>query len=515
MLSQTLPSGKKVKEVVEEYLNNIIDMMPSDQLSYNMIQEVFNRDIDTYNENIDTQIIALESNNNLTKEEKEKLVLLKNSKLDVLLKSPDQFEEYKNKELEVNKELANLFDTLSLNLKDLSLLSSLQGGEVSLPDTNDYDELLNSNLVSYFITYNKDNTDLIESILNKTLPIDQFKLMLSDFFTELKGKEASYQEYRTLQNKGTATLNNLLETLSGPMSVKDYSTDLILKEIKNGNLDKELFYEIEKQYTNMVTILKNNYLNNTGFTDLQVIDVILKAQEYSDLMNDFNILLDEENTFEEAKEQLPNLPEFLIGSDKEQFYDNLSAINTILMDLDNDNILKFMELKKVVDKENKFISNSIYDFLGDFELTLDSENTDNRKSVMQILKEEELKLLSVSDISNYVAEGNRDLEILNAINTIKIFKSIINGSKTTELQGSLPNGFIMARQLFAKKNGIKDDVLNLKTVPSYAAEYMIKDLERIETKLEFLRQLGKNNASRNFVEQELLRKKVSTMMVEK
>jgi hypothetical protein len=136
------------------------------------------------------------------------------------------------------------------------------------------------------------------------------------------------------------------------------------------------------------------------------------------------------------------------------------------------------------------------------------------KTVLEVLKREELSLFRASDVTNYLSENIRLNEINETINALDLLKTVIYAMQTTEISIEDIYGFIYSRQKFAETNSIESDIRKLKTVTSDVAQLMIDDLERIRVKLNFLKELSKNNSSRNFNEQEIIRVNLSKIMVD-
>jgi hypothetical protein len=170
-------------------------------------------------------------------------------------------------------------------------------------------------------------------------------------------------------------------------------------------------------------------------------------------------------------------------------------------------------LAAIADKD-KFITNSLYDFLQKFELYLNDSNENDLTSIFEILKEEELSLYRASEITNYLTTKTRERGILQAINVIKLMKSTILGLSTTEVEFGSPYGFLKTRQNFAKNNSIDSDILSLKEITSDVSSLMLDDLLRIETKLGFLKDLARDNASKTFNEQEIIRLKMTKLLTD-
>jgi hypothetical protein len=199
--------------------------------------------------------------------------------------------------------------------------------------------------------------------------------------------------------------------------------------------------------------------------------------------------------------------------DSEEFIRVATLFNISRDDISELPFDSLKELKGVLDNSSNYISNSIYDYLENFELYLNNSDKKRTKSIFKILKDEELSLFKASGISFYLSEDVRDQDIVQALGVIKLFKGLVKSAKTTEVSINDPYGFLIARQNFARRNKIEDDVLNLKPITSDIAELAEKDLESLEEKLIFLRTLAKSNSSKTVVEDNILEEKATNLLL--
>jgi len=207
---------------------------------------------------------------------------------------------------------------------------------------------------------------------------------------------------------------------------------------------------------------------------------------------------------------LPKYLEDIVASMEDPDSELMDLVTTVT-DLSNaisnhtKTIDKLKELREVIADEDKFLSNSMYDFLEKNELNLYENLGTAKNTVMSVLKAEELSLMSASEITNYIFEGIRDSHMQQAINAIQMAKSAVHAMSTTTVGMNDPIGFILARQNFAKKHKLTSDVSKLKTIDSAEAEMMLNDIKMKENKLKFLKELAKANSGKIFNEQEIIR----------
>ena len=160
-------------------------------------------------------------------------------------------------------------------------------------------------------------------------------------------------------------------------------------------------------------------------------------------------------------------------------------------------------------------SNSLYDFIRNFTLTLNSNPNNGVSKVFDILQKEENLLRSASKVSDYSSSNVRESDVNQALDVLGMIKSVVYAMSTTETDYSDPIGFIAARQDYASKYDTKSDVLGLKTISSDVAALMAQDIELLESKLKFLKELGMFNSSKPSRDQEIIRVNVQEILLDK
>ena len=134
-------------------------------------------------------------------------------------------------------------------------------------------------------------------------------------------------------------------------------------------------------------------------------------------------------------------------------------------------------------------------------------------TVLDILQREQTAYNASTGASNYISEGVRPQDILQAKKLLELIKVNVMAASETDLFGhSL--GFVKMRQDFAKRNGIQDDVLNLEIIASENGYTLTKDIERLITKLDFLLGLSTFNSKRQATEQKEIGLKVQQILID-
>lgn len=132
---------------------------------------------------------------------------------------------------------------------------------------------------------------------------------------------------------------------------------------------------------------------------------------------------------------------------------------------------------------------------------------------MDILENETRSLKQTPVINNFIADNIREKDIDQALNTLKIIKTVINAMSTTQVSYGDPYGFIYTRQEFAKRNKVDSEINDLKTISSDLANLTSSDVDRLINKLEFYKQLSENNSGRMVVEQSIISKAMNEIFV--
>lgn len=195
--------------------------------------------------------------------------------------------------------------------------------------------------------------------------------------------------------------------------------------------------------------------------------------------------------------------------------DNLSKNISNLINKHKSEIKQLKDFNDIASKGVTLKSNPLYDFLRNFVITLNSGKENNVSKIIDILQREESILSSSSNVNSFTSDDIRDSDINQAIEALEMIKSVVYAMTTTQVGYDDPFGFIAARQNFAKKYNLDDDVKNLKTITSDIATLMNQDLDMIISKLRFLNELAGFNAGKFLIEQELIRGKISKILVDK
>lgn len=317
----------------------------------------------------------------------------------------------------------------------------------------------------------------------------------------------------------------------------NYAFELLIKALSEGSADKEVFLEAKKLYEeelNSFKVAAMPGLNNLSESDINFI--IEHADELSDLSRDLKEIVGAADEFEEIEEVNGNTDMVLkdliddnsIFNDetiKKIFINNFSLdtkitdISPVFVNINTsiknnkyalDRINEFRELES---KGLTLKSNPLYDFIRKFTLSLTSDPNSKINKIFNILEREERALKAASSITNYVSDGIREKDINQAINTLKMFEAVIKAMSTTQVGYDNPVGFIAVRQEFAKRNKIEDDVTGLVTISSDLATLMLQDIQALEAKLQFVKDLAGYNSGKMINEQETIRAKMSEILL--
>ncbi|MDD4624093.1 MAG: hypothetical protein PHX40_01845, partial [Bacilli bacterium] len=113
----------------------------------------------------------------------------------------------------------------------------------------------------------------------------------------------------------------------------------------------------------------------------------------------------------------------------------------------------------------------------------------------------------------FIFHDKIEKDIKQVIEMLELLKvNIMAASQTNFNDETL--GFITMRQNYAKKINIKDDVLNLKTISSEEGYLMIKDLDRIISRLNFISGLADFNQKRVATEHKEIGLKMDAILLE-
>jgi hypothetical protein len=326
------------------------------------------------------------------------------------------------------------------------------------------------------------------------------------------------------------------------LKLHNYALDLLLKAISSGNVDKEVFLEAEKlaneEIVKIITTVfpESKNLSYSQFNKLieEIPAVIPMLEELVDLEeNDQPGLyksFDELSTIIVAEEAAytaePGRQGFFPSRDFLNFLKNslngktpLYTLAGVLADaLDafntqSQNVERVNTFIKIADKGIGLKSNSIYNFIRKFELSLDSNPASKVNKIFEILEREETILKSSSNITNYLSDNIREQDLNQALSHLAMMKAVVKAMATTEVSFGDPYGYIQSRQNYAKKYNQEDDVLNLQTITSDVASLIANDIDVLHTKISFLKELAGFNAGKMMNEQEIIRSRVDEILL--
>lgn len=380
--------------------------------------------------------------------------------------------------------------------------------------------------------------------------LEEIKNNLDEFMSSIKNKINENSEllnndkYKRILAEKTEIENNLQKDLNNSkpnlFKLKNYAFDLLLNALESGSADKEVFNEAEKLYNEELVALVSSAFPNSKNLDLQtytnIVNIIpkllsdIEEATMDEEFGEFSTADSLEEVFEKLDDSYDKDPNFVsMFQDKNTYnfikdnFDKSLLLSTFTKAIKNsleiakantlvfNNINKFIEIQKRADSLK---TNSIYDFIKKFTLTLNSNPNSKVTKIFDILKREELTLKSSSNITNFLSDGVRESDINQAINTLDMISAVIHAMSTTEVGYEDPIGFVSARQKFSKKYNLEDEVVNLFTISSDMAALMMKDVEAIKTKLTFLKDLTKFNAGKMMNEQEIIRTQVESILLD-
>ena len=308
----------------------------------------------------------------------------------------------------------------------------------------------------------------------------------------------------------------------------NYALDFLIQSLKDGSADREVFLEAKKMFDEELNSMKA--VAFPGMTNLSNEDVVLLSQNAYEYAAEISGMLQEiqMNGLEDSTLQEMIDDGFVFDNkDLERIVTNnfdkkisVMSLITIFSDLAENagkqtdlmnRINDFAELEK---NGLKLKSNSLYDFIRQFVLTLNSNPKNKVNKIFDILEREETSMKAASNITNYVSDNIREQDLKQAINVLEMIQVVIKSMSTTEVNYADPYGFIASRQNFAKKNGLEDDVVNLVTITSDVASLAMQDIEALKTKLGFVKSLAAFNTGKMMNEQELIRTQMDQLFLD-
>lgn len=388
-------------------------------------------------------------------------------------------------------------------------------------------------------------SEVIDSIIAK-LPTDiteeeyaaEIKPILDQLFT--LAQQIIDSGFNIKNNQNVKDLVDFIETKTADLEkeinkvkpnilkIHNYAFELLIKELAAGNADKEVYLEAKKLFDGEVTTIKGIvFPGMSNLSNEDFITLITNAQQYAGIMSSIYGLIDQEQDIDTLEKLLAN-PAFDFEDENlkrivvNSFDGNTDTVSIAEIFVNVEDQIK--KYKSNLERINKFIelqakglnlkSNTLYDFIRNFALSLNSNPKSKVNKIFEILEREEISIKAAPNITSYTADNIREQDINQAINTLEMIKSVVYAMSTTEVDYEDPVGFISARQIFAKRNGIKDPVTSLKTITSDVATLMIQDLDNIITKLNFIKELSQYNAGKITNEQELIRTQMGTILLE-
>lgn len=496
VLGEQISLESNKDKLIDSFIEMATTSLPAEQFNFNLLMDNVNEYIRQYNEGINKELesIVPENDGKFSPENLQKIADLNSKKLNVQfglkqviyekhLKLPNDSKEY-------------LEETAQPGVSKRDYIDSVLNRTLS-ESHNSWDSVIksfNAKIEAHNIIVDEE----IKQIQNNEELSPEVK---GTFVEELKNRKIEASLEKQVSDEDFFTFKN-------------YAIDVVLSEIKAGNLDGELLKYVEKELAALINPIKNLFKDYT-VTTADLIDLLINFKKYEEI--DEEAASTRSKTFDDSNdldlETSAAIPTWMHDFKVDGLNKAMGIARESMQILEKSTQNTIKELWETIQNKDKFISNSIYDYLEKFELYLNDSEKKRTKSIFQILRDEELTLFKVSDISSYLSEDVRDIDITQALNVLKLFKGLVSSAKTTELDFNDPYGFLIARQNFAKRNKIDNDVLNLKTITSDIAELALKDLVAIEEKLKFLQDLSKANSSKTFIEQEITREKTNNLLL--
>ena len=376
----------------------------------------------------------------------------------------------------------------------------------------------------------------------------------------------------TIDSVNSKLNSDLKEATPEILKLRNVAFDALINALDSGILDREVFIQAKESIEGEIHSYKKSVItHHEQLSDEEFLDVIKRKQDLSNKVGQLfieNLFVDEfgdisvsefeslsrdnliklfdalydnnysgildffedkknisvpEEDFKIYSEEFRNIVENdwvtikkLIWSssnenDKEEVI--LSGINGLLSDPNFGNSIndKYDRFNKYLSDNEKFISNPLYDFLRNYFLSLNSGQ--KALTILDILQRENTSYNASSGASDYISDNVREKDVKQAIEMLELLKVNIMSASQSEFNGETL-GFVKMRQNFANKNGLKDDVLNLNTISAEEGYTMMKDLDRIITKLEFLSGLTTFNQRRQDTEQKEIGTKLDKVLLD-
>lgn len=566
----------KRKEIIQDFINETLQWLPADNLDISIVSEVLDTRIKEMNDSIDVAIenltkqaedlrktltstnsadvntkIAEIDNRIIDAESKKWKIRLAGGFYETegqqakLRLAKDDFEvNIANDKLEPQQDFLNTLGTTTylpgkIAMEIDEIINRKDIGPTGKPKKRK-DITILADLKAYV-----ENNPIYdgEVILAGIVGAGNAKTKIQNVVDAIKASSAEITKYTKLKGKYDKAVEQIT-TETSTVEQLNHLWNAVIDQVKNGNLDGELLEFFKTAYTNAFTDF-SKVDSNRMFTPEELKELLeLKATEVKEL-----------EVFEEVFDRFANpeyLPDGSIDPATEVTMKDLvaasksisskpfatkieAAINTItdtdslkiemsrimtiipkIVAFQTENKQKVHIIAKsteILSDPSKFISNSIYDFIKEFDVSLNDASKSRQEKLFDILKNEEYSLSKVADITNYLSDGVNVADIKQAMDTLELIKAAVSAMSTTQISTEDPLGFIATRQQFAKANKTGSDVANLKTITSNMASLMLQDLDRLSNKLGFLRNLLLSNSGKIYEEQETIRKKTTTLLL--
>lgn len=556
-LEEVNDAGIKSRDSLEQTLNMLLSEVPINPLDIDGSIKILNSMIQSANMNIDKNIMNISKKGELSEEDLTTIKELQASKYNIILLPFNQSSEILKKNEEVNLKLTELFKTLENDhgLSEKTIDNFRSNNYYNLNDS-DLEEEYKS--LEWLINVPADEindtfvegltTDQIESFEKSSLnrSVNQQKDLYNRLVEAkqkinsgqlIKDKEGALEDVISEEEKIKEDFESFVEKSKPAIfRMRNYALDLILDQLKSSdtnspNLDGEIIMQAEKMVSEITNGYMEEFFPDFKFQSVEdLMFIVNNAVKISDKINTsktINVEVKDEDT-EEISIETNYTKEAILGTNLDDIVNkyitdniglNISFIEGIrklanVIDTLNgvDQVNMFLEMKQ---KGITGIDNSLYKFLENFGLSLYPKTNKNAPSVFDILEREDKSLMSASDINNYLTEGIKLKDIQDGINLIKLVKSATKAMSTTQVSFEEPYGFIASRQAFVKKNNIESEAGKLKVISSDIATLMVKDLDRLQTKLQFYLDLARGNYAKVMNEQELIRTKMTDIFMVK
>lgn len=346
---------------------------------------------------------------------------------------------------------------------------------------------------------------------------------LSDTYIENNKKYSILEKYEQEFKGIDLKHDTLLEALTKKDSVVDLGKIFLFESLeKEPIIDNELLIDLKKRLTPQV----ENTI--TDFTDALS---VTNAMTGVSLFGGTESVLGDTLSSERIKERiLANINDGLSYTDafaKEKEFiiksinDNSQEINNIYQDDVIPELTQLVnttvEFPEDLTKFDGLLSkprttNSLYDFLRKFEVSLGGGV---QKSIFHLLEEESNSLKMFPSIDEYLREGYKADQITNAVNLLKMAKGLVHGMTETVISTATPFGFNQSIRHFLEKNDMAVDAEKFASINTNQSVMLNIELDMLQTKLQFLKNLSDSNSESKAAEQTKSRESFNTTLLDK